>query len=70
MMEERIRAEKAAAPRKKMDKCVTREVCNMVTKGTYKSKEQTFDSRYILSWRFPRYNSNSYRFWIYLHFLS
>jgi hypothetical protein len=40
MMEERIREEKAAQSRpKKIDKVCAREVCNMVTKGTYKSKE-------------------------------
>ena len=30
---------------------MAREVCNMVTKGTFKSKEQTYETRYILSFK-------------------
>ena len=36
---------------KKQDKCVRREVCEMVTRGTYKSKEQTYETRYILAFK-------------------
>jgi DNA mismatch repair ATPase MutS len=45
MMEERMKRDKVP----KSSKCVNREVCNMVTKGTYISKEQTYEAKYILS---------------------
>lgn len=37
--------------RKRSGLCVQREVCNMVTRGTYKSKEQTYETKFILSFK-------------------
>lgn len=35
----------------KQEKCVSRAICNMVTKGTYKGGEQTYSSKYCLAVR-------------------
>ena len=35
----------------KKSKCQSRQVCSVVTKGTYKLKEQTYESKFILAFR-------------------
>lgn len=52
MMEERLKQERGKG--RQSDKCVKREICNMVTKGTFKDANAGYEPKYVLAVK--RYN--------------